>query len=255
MPYTLNGFGTKYYGNRERAEDGSYITTLWVTALYVPLFPLASYRVKPTGKGTNLVVHSSQNYLTRRVPLCWEQVWHVYMIGAPILVIAAGLIWSSVKEDRAKDSFVTQMKTASGDVERARSEADKLVTDCFHLVNSTKSNQEADAPTLRQGLHEHCGQAIPAVDRYLEEVGSIQQVISRGLALGSLRNSDRSTLNAYQNLWRIRRHQGEEMKQMLVCFANLTPECKERIVPLSGVLDKEDKQACVWLASVNQKCE
>ena len=43
MPYTFNGFGTKYYGRREAAEDGSYVTTMWITALYVPILPLGSY--------------------------------------------------------------------------------------------------------------------------------------------------------------------------------------------------------------------
>jgi len=37
MPYTFNGFGTTYYGQRDAAVDGSYVTTLWVTALWVPL--------------------------------------------------------------------------------------------------------------------------------------------------------------------------------------------------------------------------
>jgi len=50
MPYRINGFGTAYYGKRDRAEDGSYITTQWVTALWVPIVPLGSYRVLPIGK-------------------------------------------------------------------------------------------------------------------------------------------------------------------------------------------------------------
>ena len=87
MPFTLNGFGTKYYGQRDIAEDGSYITTLWVTAIYVPLLPLASYRVLPVGKGTNIVIHSSQSYQTLRVPLCWPQVRNVYLCLSPFLAL------------------------------------------------------------------------------------------------------------------------------------------------------------------------
>jgi hypothetical protein len=52
MPYTFNGCGTSYYGQRDRAEDGSYITTEWVTFVYIPLLPIRSYRVLPVGKGT-----------------------------------------------------------------------------------------------------------------------------------------------------------------------------------------------------------
>jgi hypothetical protein len=81
----LNGFGTTYYGRRYPAEDGSYVTTLWVTALWVPLLPLASYRVLPVGKGTNWVVHSSKSYQTLRVPFCWPQVRNVFLFTIPIL--------------------------------------------------------------------------------------------------------------------------------------------------------------------------
>ena len=87
MPYTLNGCGTMYYGNRYPAEDGSYVTTLWVTFLWVPLLPLSSYRVRPVGKGTNYVVHQSQSYQTKRVPLCWPQVRNVLLFTVPILSI------------------------------------------------------------------------------------------------------------------------------------------------------------------------
>ena len=44
--WTLNGFGTRLYGRRDRdPETNSYVGTLYVTALFIPLFALASYRV------------------------------------------------------------------------------------------------------------------------------------------------------------------------------------------------------------------
>jgi hypothetical protein len=97
MPYTLNGFGTRYYGKREPGADGSYITSLWVTALYLPLVPLGSYRVLPVGQGTNYVVHRSQSYRVMKVPMCWEQIWRTYMISAPILLIIGLFVWSNSK--------------------------------------------------------------------------------------------------------------------------------------------------------------
>ncbi len=45
MPYTFNGIGTKYYGKREFEPDESYVTTEWITLLYVPLLPIRSLRV------------------------------------------------------------------------------------------------------------------------------------------------------------------------------------------------------------------
>ena len=80
MPFTLNGFGTKYYGKRFPAEDGSYVTTMWMTALWVPVVPIGSYRVRPVGTGTNVVIHSSQNYQVVAVPMCWPQVRNVICV-------------------------------------------------------------------------------------------------------------------------------------------------------------------------------
>jgi hypothetical protein len=108
MPYTFNGFGTTYYGQRDAAEDGSYVTTLWVTALWVPLLPLASYRVLPVGKGTNIIIHRSQSYQTLRVPLCWPQIRNVYLCVSPILAFILYFGGSDIKnwwkEDILKSS-------------------------------------------------------------------------------------------------------------------------------------------------------
>jgi len=77
MPFRFNGFGTAYYGKRDLANDGSYVTTVWVTALWIPLVPLGSYRVLPVG---------NQQYLTTPVPLCVKQVGNVYFVVVAVLV-------------------------------------------------------------------------------------------------------------------------------------------------------------------------
>jgi hypothetical protein len=38
------GFGTTLYGKRDFHSDGSYLTTKWITLLWIPVFPLASIR-------------------------------------------------------------------------------------------------------------------------------------------------------------------------------------------------------------------
>ena len=100
---------TRYSGERERAEDGSYITTEWITFVYVPLLPIRSYRVLPVGKGTNILIHRSQSYQTMRVPLCWAQVRNVYFTISPIVVLLVYFNWSDiqtwVKEDVLKSSL------------------------------------------------------------------------------------------------------------------------------------------------------
>ena len=43
---SFNGFGTILYGKRDFEADGSFVTTKWVVMFFIPLFPLASMRVK-----------------------------------------------------------------------------------------------------------------------------------------------------------------------------------------------------------------
>jgi hypothetical protein len=47
---TINGIGTKLYGRRNYdSQTATYIATLYITFFYVPVIPIASYRVKDAG--------------------------------------------------------------------------------------------------------------------------------------------------------------------------------------------------------------
>jgi hypothetical protein len=96
MPYTFNGCGTRFYGNRDKGEDGSYVCTEWITFVYIPLIPIRSFRVLPTNEGTNLIVWRTQSYRTMRVPLSWPQVRNVYLFIAPILALIIFFNWSDI---------------------------------------------------------------------------------------------------------------------------------------------------------------
>ena len=51
--FTLNGFGTRLYGNRDYHESsGSHVATLYFVVLFIPVFPLACYRVIDQGGGS-----------------------------------------------------------------------------------------------------------------------------------------------------------------------------------------------------------
>lgn len=78
MPFTLNGCGTKYYGRRDMAPDGSYVTTEWIVLAYVPLIPVGSFQVLPQGSSYYIVGRSTQ-YLVRRVSLNWKQIRNTYV--------------------------------------------------------------------------------------------------------------------------------------------------------------------------------
>ncbi len=50
--YTINGFGVALYGNTDKnPSDGSYMATYYLVFFFVPVLPLARYRVIPTGTG------------------------------------------------------------------------------------------------------------------------------------------------------------------------------------------------------------
>jgi hypothetical protein len=49
--FTINGIGFRLWGARDRGSDGSYTTTWGLVVLFIPLLPLAAYRVKQSGKG------------------------------------------------------------------------------------------------------------------------------------------------------------------------------------------------------------
>jgi hypothetical protein len=87
MPFTFNGIGTKYYGQRDFLEDGSFVTTEWFVLAYIPVIPLGSFRVTPTGKSSNLLVYRSNQYLVKRVPISWRQVKNVYNVYIVIIAV------------------------------------------------------------------------------------------------------------------------------------------------------------------------
>ena len=255
MPYTMNGFGTRYYGKRDLAADGSYITTLWITGLYVPIFPLGSYRVKPVGQGTNYVVHRSQSYQVVKVPLCWEQVWHVYMIGAPILLIVGGFGWTEIKKDRAKTSLHSQMDVTGTEVDTAQIAVEKLEGDCLRLLKASRQDNTKDSSSIHAELHDKCAPVVPAIDAYLGKVGRMQTLIGEGLSSKVLDENERSRYGTYQTIWGIRRNQATETRRIAVCLQDFSRECYAGVAPLADAMQKEDKEVCSLLASVNQKCE
>jgi hypothetical protein len=86
MPYTFNRIGTKYYGKRDLGEDGSFVTTEWFVIIDIPIIPLGSFRVLPTGRAMNLFFIKSRDYQVQRVPLNWRQVINVYLVAIALLM-------------------------------------------------------------------------------------------------------------------------------------------------------------------------
>ena len=89
MASSVNGIGTKYYGKRDKAVDGTYTTTLFFSFFYIPLIPLRSFRVLPVGEPTGGFFWGTQHYQATRTPLNWLQVFNVYVAA---IVIVFGII-------------------------------------------------------------------------------------------------------------------------------------------------------------------
>jgi hypothetical protein len=95
-PFTLNGFGTTFYGMRDFRADGSHVTTEWIVLAYIPLIPVRSLRVSYRGPGEHswyLGFGSSENYAVfeKRFPPNWKQVLCTYIyvgfiIGWPYFI-------------------------------------------------------------------------------------------------------------------------------------------------------------------------
>jgi hypothetical protein len=103
MPSTVNGVGTKYCGRRAEEADGSYVTTEFVVVGHIPLVPLRSWRVRPSGpvdyshwdRGWGSYESTeSQRFQVHRVPLDWSQVRQVYVgVLAFFVAIILAVVW------------------------------------------------------------------------------------------------------------------------------------------------------------------
>ena len=92
--FTSNGTGTILYGKKDELDDGSYITTEWIVFFWVPLYPLRSWRILPTGEGANNIVYSSYGYKRAQVPLDAHQVRNGYAVTLGIIAVVTALsIW------------------------------------------------------------------------------------------------------------------------------------------------------------------
>jgi hypothetical protein len=92
--YTINGFGFTVYGNSDYDEETrSYVTTHYFVALFIPLFPIARYRVihQPGGKYSFL----------GKLPLRAVDRWHLWIA---IIAIAAVIIGSAINSDKPLNS-------------------------------------------------------------------------------------------------------------------------------------------------------
>lgn len=87
MASSINGFGTTYYGRRSFKRDGSYVTTEWAIAATLPIFPIASARVKDSRAGLG----GRELYLVEALARDWIQILTTYFYTYALIPFAVYL--------------------------------------------------------------------------------------------------------------------------------------------------------------------
>lgn len=94
MPFSFNGFGTRFYGQRELRSDYSYITTVWIVFLYLPVLPIRSLRVKGDYDPIPRFGMTSSEYVVLKKGFPnWKQVLCVYGFVLSWGAWAAVVVW------------------------------------------------------------------------------------------------------------------------------------------------------------------
>lgn len=101
---TIWGCGNTLYGGKNPDSNGFKTSTEWFTIFFLPIIPLASYRVRE-GKisSLNLIIyrHSSTSYEMIKIGLDRKQVFYTYLYTYSIIVafVLLGLILIKVLGD------------------------------------------------------------------------------------------------------------------------------------------------------------
>jgi hypothetical protein len=95
---TVNGVGTRLHGSGDHdAHDGTYLTTLYIVAFFVPIYPLRSYLVRdsPQNRGR------AWSFLGR-VPLAaGAYLWQRVLATGLLVAVVAGAVSTVVKATHA----------------------------------------------------------------------------------------------------------------------------------------------------------
>jgi tetratricopeptide (TPR) repeat protein len=76
--FDIYGLGLRVYGSRDHRSDGTYVTTRYLTAAWIPLVPLDAYRVAPADEG--------YYFLEKVRPGPVARLFRIFM---PLLVVGA----------------------------------------------------------------------------------------------------------------------------------------------------------------------
>ncbi|MEZ4316147.1 MAG: hypothetical protein R3F61_01530 [Myxococcota bacterium] len=129
--HTINGFGTTLYGRAfPNREDGTYIATQFIAFLFLPVFPMGSYWVKPADDGGwYFLARTPHPPWVKWPPIAWAAGFFILVagfslagwkaaneadvvvfngFGEPLEVTAGDRHWTLEPDDHARVTLSTQ---------------------------------------------------------------------------------------------------------------------------------------------------
>jgi hypothetical protein len=206
--YTINGFGFTVYGKSDYdAGTTSYATTHYFVALFVPVFPIARYRVIDAG-------HNAYRFLGK-LPLRVFDRWHL----AISIVSVAGVILSGiVSSNQSTPSSATsnfgprvsaysapsnqsfELTSLKGQIESGRNRLEMLKTKLqpifeeLEVLDKRMESLKAELATLDQ--RQKAGLRIE-ISSYNAKVDSHNAILERQI---NLLTANRSDIEAFKDL-------------------------------------------------------
>lgn len=123
--FGINGFGLRLYGGRDHRDDGTYVITRYVTALFVPLVPLDAYRV--------LSADEDSWYFQGKVDLSTVARWwrRLALVGI-VLAVVGGFVYSHY----TSESYQIQQAVELAEAAEADASPDerRAVVDQYELI-------------------------------------------------------------------------------------------------------------------------
>jgi hypothetical protein len=153
MAFTFNGFGTKFYGEGDLRPDGSFTTTEWITAAYIPVVPLRSFRLARAKGGVNVVVFQSQSYAVyEKLPIFWPQVGRIYAFVACTAAWWASMGWLSIAKLKIFDGAnAAYWSRSSRQCQRAGTGRDSYGPPPLHITCNPEGLIEVDPESWTAG--------------------------------------------------------------------------------------------------------
>ena len=87
MAFSINGFGTTFYGKAAREPDGSFITTKWLIFSYLPIIPLASMRLRYASQDEGFFSTGTNYHVIMDYPLDILQVIRTWAYVALLFTV------------------------------------------------------------------------------------------------------------------------------------------------------------------------